>query len=138
MNSITRYGILWRYYPLANVRTVVPPYTEYKRYLSINTLMTRKALKKCVVSGGDAGVLLRVKVRLMESLQTLVRLWRARSAGELLLCPLWVAASPAASSVGVDGSLADHNRKLCCTQWALDALCWFKLHLENHSAERCQ
>ena len=47
MNNITRYGILWRYYPLANVRTVVPPYTEYKRYLSINTLMTGKALKEC-------------------------------------------------------------------------------------------
>ena len=72
---------------------------------------------------------------MLGSLQTLVRLWQARSAGELLLCPLWVAASPAASSVGVGGSLAGHNGKLCCTQWALDALGWFNLHLEKHSAK---
>ena len=58
----------------------------------------------------------------MWSLQMLVRLWQARSAGELLLCPLWVAASPAASSVGVDGSLAEHSGVVCCRQWALVAL----------------
>ena len=55
----------------------------------------------------------------MESLQTLVRLWQARSAGELLLCPLGGAASPVTSSVGDGGSLAVHSGG-CCTQWALD------------------
>ena len=74
----------------------------------------------------------------MGSLQTLVRLWCARSAGELLLCPLWVAASPAASSVGVGGCLAEHSGNLCCTQWRWLLSSDQFVNLECTGAKRCE